>query len=66
MREVGVGGLGVEVDKFTNLTLEEGKGLLLAHENKTPMDVPVKTYLVSIQNNSGPRSSPCPYVLLKT
>ena len=52
------------MDKFTNLTLGEGEGHSLAHENK--MDLPVKTYLVSLQNNSGPRSSPCPYVLLKT
>ena len=27
------------MDKFTNLTLGEGEGHSLAHENKTPMDV---------------------------
>ena len=35
------------MDKFTNLTLGEGEGHSLVHENKTPMDVPVKRYLVT-------------------
>ena len=66
MIEVGVGGLGVESGQIYKSDFGGGEGHSLVHENKTPMDLPVKTYLVSLQNNSGPRSSPCPYVLLKT